>query len=109
MTPTGIEPVLPPWKGDVLTAWPRSHISLILKRDQDICYHNSPDFATPFFIPSNRIFKKVSSTLQPPLAPIHGGISGFFLLHFLHMSLMNILQKIFTDHYEEIIYTILPL
>ena len=23
MTPTGIEPVLPPWKGDVLTAWPR--------------------------------------------------------------------------------------
>ena len=26
MTPTGIEPVLPPWKGDVLTAWPRSQI-----------------------------------------------------------------------------------
>ena len=25
MTPTGIEPVLPPWKGDVLTAWPWSH------------------------------------------------------------------------------------
>ena len=24
VTPTGIEPVLPPWKGDVLTAWPRS-------------------------------------------------------------------------------------
>ena len=28
MTPTGIEPVLPPWKGDVLTAWPRSLILL---------------------------------------------------------------------------------
>ena len=26
MTPTGIEPVLPPWKGDVLTAWPWSRI-----------------------------------------------------------------------------------
>ena len=26
MTPTGIEPVLPPWKGDVLTAWPWSQI-----------------------------------------------------------------------------------
>ena len=26
MTPTGIEPVLPPWKGDVLTAWPRSPV-----------------------------------------------------------------------------------
>ena len=25
MTPTGFEPVLPPWKGDVLTAWPWSH------------------------------------------------------------------------------------
>ena len=25
VTPTGIEPVLPPWKGDVLTSWPRSH------------------------------------------------------------------------------------
>ena len=27
MTPTGIEPVLPPWKGDVLTAWPWSQIT----------------------------------------------------------------------------------
>ena len=27
MTPTGFEPVLPPWKGDVLTAWPWSHIT----------------------------------------------------------------------------------
>ena len=30
MTPTGIEPVLPPWKGDVLTAWPRSHMLIIV-------------------------------------------------------------------------------
>ena len=28
VTPTGIEPVLPPWKGDVLTAWPWSHVFL---------------------------------------------------------------------------------
>ena len=26
VTPTGIEPVLPPWKGDVLTAWPWSQL-----------------------------------------------------------------------------------
>ena len=26
VTPTGIEPVLPPWKGGVLAAWPRRHI-----------------------------------------------------------------------------------
>ena len=25
VTPTGLEPVLPPWKGGVLTAWPRGH------------------------------------------------------------------------------------
>ena len=29
VTPTGIEPVLPPWKGDVLTAWPRSHFFVV--------------------------------------------------------------------------------
>ena len=27
VTPTGIEPMSPPWKGDVLTAWPRGHKS----------------------------------------------------------------------------------
>ena len=26
VTPRGIEPLIPPWKGGVLTAWPRSHI-----------------------------------------------------------------------------------
>ena len=26
VTPRGIEPLLPPWKGGVLTAWPRSHM-----------------------------------------------------------------------------------
>ena len=31
VTPTGIEPVLPPWKGDVLTAWPRSRILIFSK------------------------------------------------------------------------------
>ena len=25
VTPTGFEPVLPPWKGGVLTTWPRGH------------------------------------------------------------------------------------
>ena len=25
VTPTGFEPMLPPWKGDVLTTWPRGH------------------------------------------------------------------------------------
>ena len=30
VTPTGFEPMLPPWKGDVLTTWPRGHIWLPL-------------------------------------------------------------------------------
>ena len=30
VTPRGIEPLLPPWKGGVLTAWPRSHIKLLI-------------------------------------------------------------------------------
>ena len=33
VTPTGFEPVLPPWKGGVLTAWPRGHL-LCLKQDK---------------------------------------------------------------------------
>ena len=33
VTPTGIEPVLPPWKGDVLTAWPRSRSFCFVCRD----------------------------------------------------------------------------
>ena len=37
------------------------------------------------------------------------GESGVpFCVVFLHNSLMNILQEIFTDHYEEIIYTLHP-
>ena len=28
MTRTGFEPVLPPWKGGVLTTWPTGHIKM---------------------------------------------------------------------------------
>ena len=40
MTPTGIEPVLPPWKGDVLTAWPWSLILYLFKTKRLICSTN---------------------------------------------------------------------
>ena len=33
VTPTGLEPVLPPWKGGVLTAWPRGHIKFMQKNN----------------------------------------------------------------------------
>ena len=42
MTPTGIEPVLPPWKGDVLTAWPRSRSIIRINKNYDL-----PDKKTP--------------------------------------------------------------
>lgn len=51
--------------------------------------------------------KKVSSTLQLPCPSIlRGGIS--FCYYFMHNSLMNVLQQIFTDYYEEIEYTLHP-
>ncbi len=37
-----------------------------------------------------------------------GELGGSFCYAFVHNSLMNILQKIFTDHYEEIKYTLHP-
>ena len=35
MTPTGLEPVLPPWKGGVLTAWPTDHNKKWKRRVRD--------------------------------------------------------------------------
>ena len=43
VTPTGIEPVLPPWKGDVLTAWPRSLILFLF-----LIRKNSPSRARTY-------------------------------------------------------------
>ena len=51
--------------------------------------------------------KKVSSTLQLPCPSFLRG--GFLFLSFsFHNRIMNILQEIFTDHYEEIKYTLHP-
>ena len=52
--------------------------------------------------------KKVSSTHQPPSPHSWGNLGGPFYLFFLHNSLMSILQDIFRDHYEEMIYTLHP-
>ena len=48
--------------------------------------------------------KKVSSTLQLPYPSILRGLGVTFCVFFPHNSLMNILQKIFTDHFEEMLY-----
>ena len=50
----------------------------------------------------------MSPTLQLPCPSILRGLGVSFCVIFLHNDLMNILQKIFTDHYEEIKYTLHP-
>ena len=35
MTRTGFEPMLPPWKGGVLTTWPTGHIGLRRRGDSN--------------------------------------------------------------------------
>ena len=43
MTPTGFEPVLPPWKGGVLTTWPWSLILMTASRSmQYLKYYETP-------------------------------------------------------------------
>ena len=46
----------------------------------------------------------MSSTLQLPYPSILRGLGVTFCVFFPHNSLMNILQKIFTDHFEEMLY-----
>ncbi len=43
-----------------------------------------------------------------PLTPNLGDLGVSFCVIFLHNSLMNILQEIFRDYYEEIKYTLHP-
>ena len=50
---------------------------------------------------------KIGSAYSTPLSLNLEG-RGFFFLCFPHNSLMNILQEIFTDYYEEIKYTLHP-
>ena len=76
MTPTGIEPVLPPWKGDVLTAWPRSLNSPSRARTYNnsvnsrVLYHWAIEDYFLKFIPSKlhtsfSLWKPFWSSLRP--------------------------------------------
>ena len=52
--------------------------------------------------------KKVSSTPHPPNPHSWGKLGLSFFTIFLHNNLMSILQDIFKDHYEEMIYLLHP-
>ena len=53
-------------------------------------------------------YKKVSSTPQPPNPHSWGNLGLSFFTVLLHNNLMSILQDIFKDHYEEMIYLLRP-
>ena len=75
MTPTGIEPVLPPWKGDVLTAWPWSRIIFIF------LWKNSPSRARTY---NNSVNSRVL---------YHWAIEENILLRKLFKRMLRILRK----------------
>ena len=52
--------------------------------------------------------KKEPLALQLPFPSILRGLGVFFCLKILHNNLMNILQNIFKDHYEEMLYILHP-
>lgn len=54
------------------------------------------------------ILKKVSSTLQLPNPSIFEGLGLPFCLFLRHNNLMNILQSIFNDYYEQMLYFYIP-
>ena len=71
MTPTGIEPVLPPWKGDVLTAWPRSRITVCLPA---VTFSQSPgEFAKQILCAHYGQFAS-GSYREHPLLPVVGNL-----------------------------------
>ena len=52
--------------------------------------------------------KKQASPIQLPCPSFLRGVGVFFFLFFIHNKLMNILQKIFLEHYEEMLYILHP-
>ena len=46
--------------------------------------------------------------INSPAPSFMRGVGVFFFLHFPHTDHMNILQEIFSDHYEEMVYTLHP-
>ena len=83
VTPTGIEPVLPPWKGDVLTAWPRSQI-----------------FFTPYL--QNHIYKTKPSNCRSYISTLRSSprpISNSQLHTLLHFHLCPIYLVVFKGSY----------
>ncbi|HCO28438.1 MAG TPA: hypothetical protein DIT54_03180 [Lachnospiraceae bacterium] len=50
----------------------------------------------------------MSSTLQHPCPSFLRGLGVSFFPFFLHNTLMNVLQQIFKEHYEEMLYILHP-
>ena len=61
-----------------------------------------------FLVIFSQIGQEIGFAYSTPLPLNLEGIGVSFFYFFLHNRFMNILQKIFTDYYEEIKYTLHP-
>ena len=94
MTPTGIEPVLPPWKGDVLTAWPRSRSIIRINKNYDL-----PDKKTPrvgLEPTTARLTAACSTNWAIEEYEIYNKTT-YLIRHLYHMYCMWIPSKLHTD------------
>ena len=94
VTPTGIEPVLPPWKGDVLTAWPRSRSIIRINKNYDL-----PDKKTPrvgLEPTTARLTAACSTNWAIEEYEIYNKTT-YLIRHLYHMHCMWIPSKLHTD------------
>ena len=94
MTPTGIEPVLPPWKGDVLTAWPRSRSIIRINKNYEL-----PDKKTPrvgLEPTTARLTAACSTNWAIEEYEIYNKTT-YLIRHLYHMHCMWIPSKLHTD------------
>ena len=104
MTPTGIEPVLPPWKGDVLTAWPRSlvcqHLSMISSNPKANDIKNSPSWA------------RTNNPAVNSRVLYHWAIEDYFFFFssdiFYALPRSHIPSKLYTDLSHILVFFVLP-
>ena len=66
--PTGFEPVLPPWKGDDLTASRREHIKIKLLKSKLVVFLTYVLYYTVFYLFVNRFMSLYSSTTHRTIA-----------------------------------------
>ena len=77
VTHRGIEPLLPPWKGGVLTAWPRGHnMELVIGVEPTTCWLQVSCSAIEPHQHIILFFHKKKVATQKGLEPSTSGVTG---------------------------------